>query len=248
MPPWWLAGEGPPRWILTITQGVSVIAANPMFSIIREKPGPLVAVIARAPVHEAPITEAMLAISSSIWMKTPFFFGSFTAMCSAISVEGVIGYPPKNLQPAASAPSAQAVFPCQNSVSRQYSIATFWGSYGSSSIQWIAWSGQVSWQTPQSVPPVEVPEPAVGAALGTVQFGDDDTLAVGLLPLFEDLIRADFCTEIAALAPGLVNGEFHGDESCRSMYSLSCKKTYCVVSLGLFWIFTREYSLNASAA
>jgi len=37
-------------------------------------------------------------------------------MCSATSVEGVMGYPPKKLHPAASAPSAQAVFPCQNSV------------------------------------------------------------------------------------------------------------------------------------
>ena len=145
--------EGPPRWTFTITQGVSVIAAYPRFSIIREKPGPLVAVIARAPVHEAPITEAMLASSSSIWIKTPPCFGSFAAMCSAISVEGVIGYPPKNRHPAASAPSAEAIFPCQNSVSRQYSIATLWGSYGSSSTQWIAWSGQVSWQTPQSCRP-----------------------------------------------------------------------------------------------
>ena len=83
--------EGPPRWTLTTTQGVSVMAANPMFSIIREKPGPLVAVIARAPVHDAPMMDAMEAISSSIWMKTPPFFGSFAAMCSATSVEGVIG-------------------------------------------------------------------------------------------------------------------------------------------------------------
>ena len=35
----------------------------------------------------------------------------------------------------------------------QYSIATLCGSYGSSSIQWIAWSGQVSSQTPQSLRP-----------------------------------------------------------------------------------------------
>jgi hypothetical protein len=83
--------EGPPRWTFTITQGVSVIAAYPMFSIISEKPGPLVAVIALAPVHAAPITAAMLAISSSIWMKTPFFFGSLSAICSATSVDGVIG-------------------------------------------------------------------------------------------------------------------------------------------------------------
>ncbi len=62
-----------------------------MFSIMSEKPGPLVAVIALAPVHEAPMMDAMDAISSSIWMNTPPFFGSFAAMCSAISVEGVIG-------------------------------------------------------------------------------------------------------------------------------------------------------------
>jgi hypothetical protein len=67
------------------------MAANPIFSIIKEKPGPLVAVIARAPVHDAPMMDAMEAISSSIWMKTPPFFGSFTAICSAISVDGVIG-------------------------------------------------------------------------------------------------------------------------------------------------------------
>jgi hypothetical protein len=62
-----------------------------MFSIMSEKPGPLVAVIARAPVHEAPMIAAMLAISSSIWTKIPFFFGNFSAICSATSVEGVIG-------------------------------------------------------------------------------------------------------------------------------------------------------------
>jgi hypothetical protein len=83
--------EGPPRWTLTTTQGVSVIAANPMFSIMSEKPGPLVAVIAREPAHDAPMMDAIEAISSSIWMKTPPFFGSFAAMNSATSVEGVIG-------------------------------------------------------------------------------------------------------------------------------------------------------------
>ena len=107
---------GPPRWILTITQGVSVIAAYPMFSIISENPGPLVAVMARAPVQDAPITDAIPPISSSIWIKVPDSFGNFAAMCSAISVEGVMGYPPKNLHPAASAPSAHAILPCQNSI------------------------------------------------------------------------------------------------------------------------------------
>ena len=67
------------------------MTAYPMFSIMREKPGPEVAVMARAPVQEAPTTAAMEAISSSIWMKTPFAFGSLRAMCSATSVEGVMG-------------------------------------------------------------------------------------------------------------------------------------------------------------
>ncbi len=62
-----------------------------MFSIISENPGPLVAVIARAPVHAAPITAAMLPSSSSIDMKTPPAFGSLRAIVSAISVDGVIG-------------------------------------------------------------------------------------------------------------------------------------------------------------
>jgi len=38
--------EGPPRWTLTNTHGVSVITAKPMCSIISEKPGPEVTVIA----------------------------------------------------------------------------------------------------------------------------------------------------------------------------------------------------------
>ncbi len=62
-----------------------------MFSIISENPGPLVAVIALVPVQAAPITEAMLASSSSMEMKTPPIFGSLRAMVSAISVDGVIG-------------------------------------------------------------------------------------------------------------------------------------------------------------
>ena len=60
--------EGPPRCTFTMTQGVSVMAPKPMFSGIRLKPGPEVAVIERAPAQEAPSTEAMLASSSSIWM------------------------------------------------------------------------------------------------------------------------------------------------------------------------------------
>jgi hypothetical protein len=59
------------------------------------------------------------------------------------------------------------------------------------------------------LPAIEVPEPAVGTALGPVQLRDNNTLAVGPFALPEDLVRADLCTEIASLAPGLVDGEFH---------------------------------------
>jgi hypothetical protein len=60
--------------------------------------------------------------------------------------------------------------------------------------------------------PVEIPEPAVGAALGPVQLGNGDPLAVELFALIEDLIGADFRTEITPFAPVLVDGEFHGSE------------------------------------
>jgi hypothetical protein len=49
-----------------MTHGVSVITAYPMFSCIRLNPGPDVAVIAFSPVHEAPMTLPIEAISSSI--------------------------------------------------------------------------------------------------------------------------------------------------------------------------------------
>jgi predicted secreted protein len=52
--------------ILAMTQGTSVIQAKPIFSCIRENPGPLVAVIAFTPARDAPIMAPMLAISSSI--------------------------------------------------------------------------------------------------------------------------------------------------------------------------------------
>ena len=74
-----------------MTQGVSVQTASPRFSIIRLKPGPEVAVMVLAPVQAAPMIEAMAAISSSIWMKVPPTSGRRSAMCSAISVAGVMG-------------------------------------------------------------------------------------------------------------------------------------------------------------
>jgi hypothetical protein len=53
----------------------------------------------------------MLAISSSIWINFPPTLGNSRAIYSAISVEGVIGYPAKNLTPAAIAPAPQASLP-----------------------------------------------------------------------------------------------------------------------------------------
>jgi hypothetical protein len=62
-----------------------------MDSCIKLKPGPEVAVIALAPVHEAPMTAEIEAISSSIWIKTPLTALSRTAILSIISLEGVMG-------------------------------------------------------------------------------------------------------------------------------------------------------------
>ncbi len=84
---------GPERWTLITTQGTSPITASPRFSCIRENPGPLVAVKDLAPAREAPMMAAMLAISSSICIKTPPNCGIFLEHSSAISEEGVIGYP-----------------------------------------------------------------------------------------------------------------------------------------------------------
>jgi len=104
--------DGDPRCMSTSTQGISIMTAKPRFSSIRLNPGPDVAVIERAPAADAPMTEAKLLSSSSIWIKTPPTSGNLRASLSATSVEGVIGYPPKKLHPAAIAPSAQASSPC----------------------------------------------------------------------------------------------------------------------------------------
>ena len=59
---------GPERWTSITTHGTSPMIATPRFSCISENPGPLVAVNDFLPDKEAPITAAMLAISSSICM------------------------------------------------------------------------------------------------------------------------------------------------------------------------------------
>jgi hypothetical protein len=64
-----------------------------MASCIKEKPGPLVALITLRPVKDAPIMAHMEAISSSIWMNFPPIWGSRSDKISVISLDGVMGYP-----------------------------------------------------------------------------------------------------------------------------------------------------------
>ena len=57
--------------------------------------------------------------------------------------------------------------------------------------------------------PIEVLKPAVRTPFRTIKFRDYYAPAVGFFSFLKNFIRADLRTEIAALAPGLVNGEFH---------------------------------------
>ena len=137
--------DGPPRMTSTMTQGTWAMLAYPMLSCMSEKPGPEVAVSALAPASEAPITAPIEAISSSIWMKWPSTWGRRRDSTSAISVEGVMGYPAKKRAPAAIAPSATASLP---SIRRRG-----WGMSGPASGRTtsIAKSGQCRSQNVQLV-------------------------------------------------------------------------------------------------
>ncbi|GBD15098.1 hypothetical protein HRbin25_00989 [bacterium HR25] len=74
-----------------MTMGVSVIPAADIASCIREKPGPAVAVMERAPATAAPMTWWAAAISLSAWRTAPPKRGSFSAMYSRTSEAGVMG-------------------------------------------------------------------------------------------------------------------------------------------------------------
>jgi hypothetical protein len=60
-------------------------------SIMREKPGPEVAVMGLQPAQEAPMREQAEEISSSIWIKRPPTWGNRWAAFSMISEAGVMG-------------------------------------------------------------------------------------------------------------------------------------------------------------
>src|SRR4030042_2079296 len=85
-PPWWphlacitssweeviYPCPGPGRWTVTMRNGVSDMMAKETASIMSEKPGPEVAVMALTPAQDAPMREQADEISSSIWMnRTP---------------------------------------------------------------------------------------------------------------------------------------------------------------------------------
>src|SRR5512140_2208235 len=98
--------EGPPRWTLTQTSGSSAIVARPSISDFSDMPGPEVAVIAFLPANDAPTTAPTPAISSSACSTVPPYFQISRVRNCMISVDGVIGYPPKNVQPAKIAAAA----------------------------------------------------------------------------------------------------------------------------------------------
>src|SRR5438132_14049781 len=91
-----------------------------MNSVIKEMPGPEVAVKARAPFQEAPITMPMDASSSSpctiAYFALPVSgscrsFLQWLVKASATEDGGVIGYQAQRVAPAYTAPSAAALLP-----------------------------------------------------------------------------------------------------------------------------------------
>src|SRR3984885_9302061 len=112
--------EGPARCTFMITAGISAKYERPMNSCISEMPGPEVAVKARAPFHEAPITMPIEASSSSPWTMAYFAFpvaGScrsflqWLVKASASEDDGVIGYQAQTVAPPYTAPRAAALLP-----------------------------------------------------------------------------------------------------------------------------------------
>src|SRR6201994_3999637 len=93
--------EGPARCTFMITAGISAKYDRPINSCISEMPGPEVAVKARAPFHDAPITMPIEANSSSPCTMAYFALpvcGSCRSFlqcapnASASDDDGVIGY------------------------------------------------------------------------------------------------------------------------------------------------------------
>src|ERR1700745_2359163 len=93
--------EGPARWMFMMTAGISAKYDRTINSVIRETPGPDVAVKARAPFQAAPITMPIEASSSSpctmAYLAFPVagscrYFLQCAPKASASDDDGVIGY------------------------------------------------------------------------------------------------------------------------------------------------------------
>src|ERR1700754_1447179 len=100
--------DGPARWMFMITAGISAEDERAMNSVISEMPGPEVAVKARAPFQEAPITMPIEASSSSpctmAYVALPVSgswrsFLQWAVKASATDDEGVIGYHAQTVAP-----------------------------------------------------------------------------------------------------------------------------------------------------
>src|SRR5712691_5558989 len=81
---------GPARWYSVITTGTSLIEAQPIPSIMRENPGPDVAVAERVPVSAAPVAIVIAAISSSVWTTRIEAPSSFGVEAGAVEVEHLV--------------------------------------------------------------------------------------------------------------------------------------------------------------
>jgi hypothetical protein len=81
-----------------------------------------VAVIAFLPAKEAPTTVPIPAISSSAWTIVPPYFQISRPRKCMISDEGVMGYPPKNWQPAKMAAAAHISLPSTMSLAFRVSF------------------------------------------------------------------------------------------------------------------------------
>src|ERR1700721_2413877 len=99
--------EGPARCTFMMTAGISAKYESPMNSVISEMPGPEVAVKARAPFQDAPITMPMEAGLSSPCTLASFALPSasclsflhWLAKASASEDDGVIGYQAQTVAP-----------------------------------------------------------------------------------------------------------------------------------------------------
>src|SRR5215212_3177221 len=100
--------EGPARWMFMNTLGLSAEYESPRNSVIKETPGPEVAVKARAPFQEAPITMPIEASSSSpctiAYFALPVSgscrsFLQWLVKASATDDDGVIGYQAQTVAP-----------------------------------------------------------------------------------------------------------------------------------------------------